>query len=47
MREVICRTDAFKYSFFPYAISECNKLDLQTHKVNCLLKMLVSSQLML
>ena len=22
-----CRTDAFKYSFFPYSISEWNKLD--------------------
>ena len=24
-----CRTDAFKYSFFPYSISEWNKLDLE------------------
>ena len=23
-----CRTDLFKYSFFPYAIVECNKLDV-------------------
>ena len=32
-----CRTDVFKYSFFPYAISEWNKLDLQIRKANSLL----------
>ena len=32
-----CRTDVFKYSFFAYAISEWNKLDLQIHKANSLL----------
>ena len=26
-----CRTDAFKYSFFPYSISEWNKLDPELH----------------
>ena len=31
------RTDVFKYSFFPYAISECNELDLQIRKANSLL----------
>ena len=32
-----CRTGVFKYSFFPYAISERNKLDLQIRKANSLL----------
>ena len=32
-----CRTDVFKYSFFPYAISEWNKLDLQIPKASSLL----------
>ena len=32
-----CRTDVFKYLFFPYATSEWNKLDLQIPKANSLL----------
>ena len=27
VKTYLCRTDAFKYSFFPYSISEWNKLD--------------------
>ena len=27
LKTYFCRTDAFKYSFFPYSISEWNKLD--------------------
>ena len=32
-----CRTDVFKYSFFPYTISEWNRLGLRIHKANSLL----------
>ena len=32
-----CRTDVFKYSFFPYTISEWNKLDLRVRKGKSLL----------
>ena len=31
-----CRTDVFKYYFFPYVISEWNKLDLEIRKANSL-----------
>ena len=44
-----CRTDTFKYSFFPWTILEWNKLDLTLHKSsykvfrNSLLKMICPS----
>ena len=37
LKSYYCRTDVFKYSFFPYAISEWNKLDLQIRKADSLL----------
>ena len=29
-----CRTDQFKYAFFPYSVIECNKLDINLHNAN-------------
>ena len=34
-----CRTNAFKYFFFPYTIREWNKLDLQLRNANCFKKL--------
>ena len=32
-----CRTDQFKYSFFPYSIIEWNKLDINLHNAKSFL----------
>ena len=50
LRTYRCRADVFKYSFFPYAVLEWKKLDLQIRKANSLLSFKIrsaSSQFML
>ena len=37
LKTCYCTTDVFKYSFFPYAVSEWNKLEVQISKTKSLL----------